>query len=157
MNDKQNQLEQRRFLASIEKESVKSDEPDLAKAKRQFSVTKAILSQIPSWKGDAGREREVSQEIGMKSQRSNDEGITDDGSIWCPVEQQRAITSTTPSGGSGSNIIGTDHLGSQFIPLLRSSRIASLLPMLRLSASSLLRIPRQKSGVFGKAIGETER
>ena len=150
LNDKQNQLEQRRYLASLEADSVKADEPDLAKAKREFSVRKAILSQIPTWKGDAGLELEVSQEISGRSKQANE-----DGSVWCPLEQQRAITNTTPSGGAGSNIIGTDHLGSQFIPLLRSSRIASLLPMLRLSASNLLRIPRQKSGVFGKALGET--
>ena len=151
LSEKQNQLEQRQYLANLEADSVKPDEPDLAKAKKEFSVRKAILSQIPTAKIDAGQEIEVSQELSNRSNVPDKEQ-----GIWCPIEKQRAITYTTPSGGAGQNIVGTDHLGSQFIGLLRSSELASKLPMLRLSSSSLLRIPRQKTGVFGKALGESD-
>ena len=154
---KQGELEQRQYLAKMETETLKPDTPDLSKAKREFSVRRAILGQIPAANTDNGLEKEVSAEL------RKDSSVPDkDQGIWCPIVKNenpmetRAITNTTPSGGAGSNIIGTDHLGSQFIPLLRSSRIASLVPMLRLSANSLLRIPKQKSGVFGKALSETD-
>lgn len=156
LNEKQNQLEQRQYLASLEADSVKPDEPDLAKAKRQFSVLRAIQSQIKECNVDCGLENEVSQEIRSKSKISD---VDADRGIWCPhapnEDQQRAVTGTTPSGGPGSNLIGTTHLGGQLIQLLRSSRIASMMPLLRLSSRSNLRIPKQKTGVFGKALGET--
>ena len=146
LTDKQNQLEQRRYLASLEAESIKPDEPDLAQAKKDFSVRKAILGQMVGNKVDDGLEREVSANFAREANEPTE-------GIWCPIET-RAVTTTTPSGGAGSHLVADMHQ-SQIIPLLRPSLIASQLPFTRLSAKGNLSIPRQKAGVKGKFLGET--
>ena len=146
---KQGELEQRKYLSKVEAEAIRPEASDIAKAKRQFSVRRAILGQVRNTNVDDGLEREVSQEI-AKNTNETTEGV------WCPVDQTRAVTTTTPSGGPGSNLIAEDHLGSQFIPLLRPSLIASQLPLTRIQAKGNLQVPRQKAGVLGKFLGETD-
>lgn len=82
---------------------------------RKFSITRAIASQLGA-DVDAGREREVSQEIARRSGRQFD-------GIAVPMEifEERVLTSTAPAAGPGSNIISTDHRGDQFIDRLRAA------------------------------------
>ena len=91
---KQGELEQRQYLSKVEAESLKPEVKDVAKAKREFSVRRAILGQIRNSKVDDGLEREVSQEIASRTNETTE-------GIWCPVDQTRAVTTTTPSGGPG--------------------------------------------------------
>jgi HK97 family phage major capsid protein len=85
---------------------------------RSFSLRKAIASQIPSLSinVDAGREREISREIERRAGRSAD-------GMFAPtaVFEQRVVTTTTPGGGPGSNIIATDLRGDLYIDRLRAA------------------------------------
>lgn len=148
LDQRQAELEQRKYLAQVEADSIRPDAPDIQKAKRQFSVRRAILGQMQQSKIDDGLEREVSAEF-ARNTNTPTEGI------WCPVDQQRAVTTTTPSAGPGSNLVSTDHLGSQFVPLLRPSLVAQQIPITRLTAKGNLQVPRAKAGVTGKFLGET--
>jgi HK97 family phage major capsid protein len=90
---------------------------DFEREKRSFSLIKAIQHQLGA-RVDAGRELEVSAELARQEQRSTD-GILTPYSVF----ERRAgtITTTDPAGGPGSNLIGTDHLGGQYIDLLREA------------------------------------
>jgi len=85
---------------------------------RNFSMIRAIASQVPDMAGkvDFGREREVSQELSRRS------GCAAKG-IMVPntVFERRVISSTTPSGGPGGNLIAIDHMGNQYIDRLRAA------------------------------------
>jgi HK97 family phage major capsid protein len=85
---------------------------------RNFSLRKAILSQVPGHSEDCGRERELSGEIARRSGRTF-EGIA----IPAAVFEQRVLTTAAPGGGPGSNIISTDYLGAQFIDKLRAALV----------------------------------
>ena len=149
LTDKQNQLEQRRWMATLEKDNAKPESPDIANAKKQYSLRKAILSQLPNSKIDAGLEKEVSQQMTMDSGKHTD-------GLWAPVEQ-RTVTTTTPSAGAGGSLVGTRHLGSSFINLLRPSLLSTQLPFTRLSAKQNLSIPKAKATApTSKFIGETD-
>ena len=89
---------------------------------RAFSITKAIAAQLPNSTVDAGREREVSQELSRRAGRPF-EGIA----VPLAVFEERVLTTAAPVGGPGSNIVATDHRGDQFIDRLRASlRISQL-------------------------------
>ena len=92
-------------------------DPKLDKEMRSFSLTRAIQHQLGA-KVDAGRELETSAELARLEGRSTD-------GFFMPynVFEKRADTITTgqPTSGPGSNMIGTDHLGNQFIDLLREA------------------------------------
>ena len=90
---------------------------DFERECRAFSLMKAIQHQM-GIKVDAGREVEVSAELARQEGRASD-GILAPYSIF----ERRADTITTgqPSTGPGSNLVGTDHLGGQFIDLLREA------------------------------------
>ena len=149
LTDHQKKLEQRRWMASLEKENAKPQTADFQKAKESYSIRKAILSQLPNNRVDAGREIEVSQELQRQSGKHTD-------GLWCPVEQTRAVTTTTPSGGPGSEAIGRRHMSSQFINLLRPSTLGDL-PFTRLTSKQDISIPKQKATApTGKFIGETD-
>lgn len=83
---------------------------------RAFSLTKAIAAQLPNSTVDAGREREISQELARRSGRTF-EGIAVPMSIF----EERVLTTGLPAGGPGSNIIATDYRGDQFIDRLRNA------------------------------------
>ena len=91
--------------------------PDFVRECRDFSMLRAIQHQLGA-RVDAGRELEISQELARREQCSAD-GILAPYSIF----ERRAgtITTAAPSGGPGSNLIGTDHLGGQYIDLLREA------------------------------------
>ena len=89
---------------------------DFEREKREFSLMRAIQHQLGT-SVDAGRELEISQELARMEQRSTD-GILAPYSVF---ERRATITATAPVGGPGSNLIGTDHLGGQYIDLLREA------------------------------------
>src|SRR5690606_26582066 len=51
--------------------------------------------------------------------------VPSQGGIMVPMQvfEQRVITTTAPVGGPGSNLVATDHLGNQFIDILRARMI----------------------------------
>jgi HK97 family phage major capsid protein len=97
-----------------------SGDNHLDDALRGFSLRRAVASMVPDLAGhiDCGRERELSQEIARRSGRTF-QGIA----VPMQVFEQRVMTTAAPAGGPGSNIIGTDHLGGQYIDRLRSALV----------------------------------
>ena len=110
---------------------------------RAFSLTKAIAAQLPNSTVDAGREREVSQELAHRSGRKF-QGIA----VPMKVFEERILTTALPGGGPGSNIIATDYRGDLFIDRLRNA-----LAVRRLGATVLtgltgnVDIPRLKASM----------
>lgn len=91
-------------------------------ALRDFSLVRAIASQVPNLGVDASRERELSAEVAKRSGRQF-EGMAIPMSVFNHPLEHRVITTSAPGGGPGSNLIGTDHLGGQYIDLLRSKLV----------------------------------
>lgn len=132
----------------------------LDKEMRSFSVIRAIQHQLGT-KVDAGRELEVSAELARMEGRSTD-GILMPYSVF---ERRAAgtITTTAPTGGPGGNLVGTDHMGGQFIDMLREANPLAGLGMRTMSGLvGNVEIPRLKSstsvGWFGEnsAIPQTD-
>jgi HK97 family phage major capsid protein len=122
---------------------------------REFSIRKAIASQIPRADDDpyidSGREREISREL---ARRSGQKGQ----GMLCPMtvfEKRAPITTTAPAAGPGSNIIATDYLGAQYIDILRAAMCTQ-----RLGARVLnglvgnVAIPRLKASATGYWVAE---
>lgn len=88
---------------------------------RQFSLRAAIASQVPDIAAniDTGREREISAELQRRGMAASQGGIM----VPLQVFEQRVITTALPGGGPGSNLVATDHLGNQFIDILRARMI----------------------------------
>ena len=82
-----------------------------------MSDMRAIQHQM-GMKVDAGRELEISAELARMEGRSSD-GLLLPYSMF----ERRAdtITTTAPTAGPGGNLIGTDHMGGQFIDMLREA------------------------------------
>lgn len=101
-----------------------SGDEKLDEALRGFSLRRAIASMVPDIAGniDSGRERELSQEIARRSGRPF-QGIA----VPMQVFEKRVMTTAAPVGGPGSNIIGTDHMGGQYIDRLRSALVVKKL------------------------------
>lgn len=119
---------------------------------RQFSITRAIAAQVPNLNVDAGREREVSQELARRS------GFKGDGFLVpTAVFEERVLTSTAPAGGPGGNLIATDHLGNQFIDRLRSAiRVRALGARVLNGLSGNVDIPRLKGSATTGWVAENQ-
>ena len=118
---------------------------------RSFSVMRAIQHQLGT-KVDAGRELEISAELARMEGRSTD-GILMPYSVF----ERRAdtITTTAPPAGPGGNLIGTDHMGGQFIDMLREANPLTGLGMRVMSGLvGNCEIPRLKSGTSVGWFGE---
>lgn len=121
---------------------------------RSFSLVRAIASQVPGLNVDAGRERELSQEIARRAGRPF-QGIAVPISVFHEPVEQRVLTTTLPGGGPGSNLIQTDLAGSQFIDRLRNALVTR-----RLGARVLtglvgnLDIPRLKASATSGWVAE---
>jgi HK97 family phage major capsid protein len=85
---------------------------------RNFSLRRAILSQVPGHAEDCSRERELSAEIARRAGRPF-AGVP----VPYAIFERRVLTTALPAGGPGSNIISTDYYGAQFIDILRSALI----------------------------------
>jgi HK97 family phage major capsid protein len=89
---------------------------------RSFSLVRAIASQVPNLNVDAARERELSQEVARRAGRPF-QGMAVPMSVFHQPVEQRVMTTTTPSGSAGSNIIGTDYRPGEYIDLLRNALV----------------------------------
>jgi HK97 family phage major capsid protein len=94
-----------------------SGSTEFEREKREFSLIRAIQKTLGA-PVDAGRELEISTELARQEQRSTD-GILAPYNVF--ERRVDPITTTTPASGPGSNLIGTDHLGGQYIDLLREA------------------------------------
>jgi HK97 family phage major capsid protein len=118
---------------------------DFDREMRSFSIVRAIAAQVPGLNVDAARERELSQEIARRAGRPF-QGIAVPMTIFHEPVESRVLTTTTPAGGPGSNLIQTTVDGAQFIDRLRAA-----LAVRRLGARILsglqgnLDIPRLKA------------
>ncbi|GGB70672.1 phage major capsid protein [Glycocaulis alkaliphilus] len=101
---------------SAEADPVSGSDGDFHNACQAFSITRAVAAQVPDLAPyvDAGREREISQELARRSNRSVN-GILAPMAVF---QEKRVLTSTTPAGGPGSNIIPTQQ--GEFIDILRA-------------------------------------
>jgi len=110
---------------------------------RSFSLLRAIQAQLPNSSVDAGREREVSQELARRSGRSA-------GGLFIPSQifEERVFTTTNPAGGPGSNLVPTDHRADQYIDRLRDALIVRRLGATVLSGlTGNVDIPRLRASV----------
>jgi HK97 family phage major capsid protein len=83
--------------------------------RRDFSIVRAMAGAagLPV---DDGREREVQQEIRQRTGRQF-QGVPIPAEVFEQPVENRVLT----SGGNGSDLIATDHLGGQFIDRLREA------------------------------------
>lgn len=118
---------------------------------RAFSLVKAIAAQLPNATVDAGREREVSQELARRSGRAF-EGIA----VPMQVFEERApIATTAPAAGPGSNIIATDYRGDLFIDRLRNAlKVRQLGATVLSGLSGNVDIPRLKASATAAWVNE---
>lgn len=116
---------------------------------RKFSITRAIASQLGQ-DVDAGREREISQEIARRTGRQFD-------GIAVPMEifEERVLTTDAPAGGPGSNIVSTDHRGDLFIDRLRAAlRIRGLGATVLSNLRGNVDIPKLKQSATAAWVAE---
>lgn len=89
---------------------------------RGFSIVRAIAGAAGIPGVDAGREREISAEVARRSGRSFQGIAVPIAALSGPVEE-RVFSTSTPSGGPGSNLIATNLLADQFIDRLRAALV----------------------------------
>lgn len=91
---------------------------------RNYSLLRAIASQVPGMNVDAGREKEISAELERRSGRAA-VGMLAPTSVF--ERRVDVVTTALPSAGPGGNIIATNLLAGQFIDLLRDNTICQRL------------------------------
>lgn len=112
---------------------------------RAFSLVKAIAAQLPNSTVDAGREREISQELARRSGRTFT-GIAVPTAVF--LEERGVITTALPAAGPGSNIISTDYRGDQFIDRLRNAiKVRGLGATVLSNLTGNVDIPRLKASI----------
>lgn len=122
---------------------------DFEREARNFDLLKMIQYRL-GVRIDAGREIEVSDELARREGRSSD-------GFFMPYSffEKRAISTGLPATGPGGNLIGTDHLGNQFIDTLREAN-----PLAQLGVRTLtglqgnVEIPRLKQSASVGWFGE---
>ena len=113
-------IERQRILdaAAMQEQGVQlTGDLQLDREMRGFSPLRMIQHKLGG-NVDAGREQEMSAELARLEGRST-EGFFMPYSFF--EKRADVITTGQPAGGPGSNMIGTDHLGNQFIDLLREA------------------------------------
>jgi HK97 family phage major capsid protein len=152
-------IERRRALDEAERrmsgEPVNGTGDDrLDGAIAEFSLRRAILSQVPGHTEDCGRERELAAEIARRSGRPF-EGVAVPIAVFRERVEQRVVTTAAPAGGPGSNIIATDHLGGQFIDILRAAlRVRGLGATVLSGLTGNVDIPRLKASATSGWVAE---
>ncbi len=124
-------------------------------AMRDFSLRRAIASQIPELarQVDCGRELELSSEVAKRSGRTF-QGLAVPLSVF-HVEKRTITSSHTSPDFGGANFVGTDHLGNQFIDVVRAKLITR-----RLGARTLsdlrgdVEIPKMSASASAQWIAE---
>lgn len=120
--DLEGQEQRAEFLETAERRSLGtlptgSNDKSFDAECRAFSLSRAIAAQIPGSNVDAGREREVGQELARRSGRKF-EGIAVPVSVF---EERNQLTTTLPVAGPGSNLVATDYRGDLYIDRLRNA------------------------------------
>lgn len=120
----------------------------------QFSLVRAVASQIPGATIDAGREREVSAEIARRAGRPF-QGMAIPMAIFATPLEQRVMTTAAPGGGPGGNLIGTTLDAGNFIDPLRNALVVrSLGARVLAGLVGNLDISRQKASATGAWVAE---
>lgn len=118
----------------------------------RVGILEVIRAQMGATDEGAGRAREMSAENERRSGRKGE------GLLWSmrvPHFEQRVLTMANPSGGPGSNIVGTDYRPELFIDRLRNSTaIRGLGARLLSSLSGNVSIPRRTASGTGAWIAE---
>lgn len=129
---------------------------DLDREMRSFSLVRAIASQVPALNVDAGRERELSQEVARRAGRSF-QGMAVPMSVFHQPVEQRVITSTAPAAGPGGNLIATDYRPGEYIDLLRNALVVRQLGARVLSGLvGNVAIPRLKEDATAAWVNENQ-
>ena len=153
VTDLEGQEARAQFLENEEKRSMgqpAGNDKDFDTECRAFSLTKAIAAQLPNSTVDAGREREISQELARRSGRSF-EGIA----VPVNVFEQRVMTTGLPAGGPGSNLISTDYRGDLYIDRLRNAiKVRQLGATVLSGLVGNVDIPRLKGSVTSGWVAE---
>ena len=116
---------------------------------RKFSLVKA-LAGAAGLAVDDGREREMQAELAQRNGRPAQ-------GVLIPMEalEKRVVTTTAPAAGPGSNLIATDHLGGQYIDMLRAKMICQRLGARVLSGlHGNVEIPKLKASSTGYWVAE---
>jgi HK97 family phage major capsid protein len=133
-----------------------SGDAGLDRELRSFSLVRAIASQVPGLNVDAGRERELSQEIARRAGRPF-QGMAVPMSVFRQPVEQRTVTTALPVAGPGSNIIPTDYRADQYIDLLRESLIVKRLGARVLSGlTGNVAIPGTKASATASWVNEDQ-
>jgi HK97 family phage major capsid protein len=128
------QIERQQFIDEAERriagnaiDPAGTGDRRLDAALSEFSLRRAILSQVPSHTVDCQRERELCAELARRSAVPI-KGIAIPMSVFRrPVEQRDRETRALISTSTGADLVATDHLAGQFIDLLRSSLVSQRL------------------------------
>ena len=83
-----------------------------------FSIVKALQATVSGNWNDAGREREVQQELSHRNGRSSQ-------GIFVPHENWKTRDYVKGTASAGGNLVGTDHLPSEFVDVLRAKSVVS--------------------------------
>lgn len=132
----------------------KSELPEIGMTDREakrFSFRNAIMAQVDPAYGQryCGLEMEASRAVADKMKREPQ-------GIFVPREVMQARDITVGGGGTGNNLVATDHMASEFIDILRnSSHVMSLGARQFTSLVGNVSIPKQSgsSSVFWVAEG----
>ena len=92
------------------------------RARHEFSIVRAMAAAA-GLNVDAGREKEISQEIVRRSGRTFEGIAVPIEALRRPVERRDVITTTTPAAGPGGALIATLVDGSQYIDPLRAALV----------------------------------
>lgn len=133
---------------------TKASEIDFTeKEKREYSLTRAIQAAISKNWSKAGFEAEVSAELARKL-KMEPQGFFVPQNIVAQraaMQMQRDLLTT----GSTANLVPTDHMGSEFIDLLRNQAVvASLGARILTGLSGNVDIPKQTAGQSGSWLAE---
>ena len=116
---------------------------------RQFSLVRCIAGQAGMDVDDA-REREISAELNRRSGQKF-RGVA----VPTNVFETRVLTTATPVGEVGGNIISTDHRGDIFIDTLRSALVTTRLGATVLSdLRGNIDIPKLKTSAVSGWVAE---
>ena len=133
---------------------TKASEIDFTeKEKREYSLTRAIQAAISKDWRKAGFEAEISAELARKL-KMEPQGFFVPQNIVAQrasMQMKRDLLTT----GSTANLVPTDHLGSEFIDLLRNQAVvASLGARILTGLSGNVDIPKQTAGQSGSWLAE---
>lgn len=156
------QIESEQRIAEWERQTaadpVSPARDSMERELRSVSLRTLIASMIPdiAHTVDAGREREVSQELARRAGRPVQGALFPMEVFQIPRDaERRVVTSTAPVAGPGGNLIPTEHMASEYIDILRARLITRGLGARVLSnLRGNIDIPRLKASAAGHWVAE---